>query len=52
MGYKKNNKIYDYKKGLLFTYILWDKEVNIFSFIFFISGGIVGFSQNTNALKK
>ena len=40
------------KKGWLFTYILWNKELNICGLIFFISGGIVGFSQNTNALGK
>ena len=39
------------KKGWLFTYILQDKELNI-GLIFFISGGIVEFSQNTNALEK
>ena len=39
-------------KGWLFTYILQDKELNIFSHIFSISDGIVGFSQNINALGK
>ena len=40
------------KRRWLFTYILQDKELNVFGLIFFISGGIVGFSQNTNALEK
>ena len=40
------------KKKWLFTYILWYKKLNIFGLIFFISGEIVGFSQNTNALGK
>ena len=40
------------KKRRLFIYIFWDKELNIFGLIYFISGEIVGFSQNTNALEK
>ena len=36
----------------MFIYIFWDKELNIFGLIYFISGEIVGFSQNTNALEK
>ena len=40
------------KKGWLFTYILRDKELNIFGLIFSISGGIVRFSQNSNTLEK